>query len=118
MRICYSGLKFFFTRVLRREWGCKPEPPKILPENTVGAVSGLLYNPTLFSAHILPGFDRYYQPMVTLTENKCLASTRTSADFARMPEISGVPAYNPYSVYLLHLQSLNGNLYLNAQKQG
>ncbi len=65
MRICYSGLKFFFTRVLRREWGCKPEPPKILPENTVGAVSGLLYNPTLFSAHILPGFDRYYQPMVT-----------------------------------------------------
>ena len=45
--------------------GCKPEPPKILPENTVGAVSGLLYNPTLFSAHISPGFDRYYQPMVT-----------------------------------------------------
>ena len=30
-----------------------------------------------------------------VTENKCLASTRTIADFARMPEISGIPAYTP-----------------------
>ncbi len=30
-----------------------------------------------------------------VTENKCLASTRTIADFARMPEISGVPADTP-----------------------
>jgi len=28
-------------------------------------------------------------------ENKCLASTRTIADYSRMPEISGVPAYTP-----------------------
>lgn len=33
--------------------------------------------------------------IASLSENMCLAATHAIADFERMPEFSGVPAYTP-----------------------
>jgi hypothetical protein len=76
-------------------WGCKPEPPKILSENTVGAFPAIYTIRHCFQHTFYPALTAIISQWSLVTENKCLASQVTIADFARMPEISGVPAYIP-----------------------
>jgi hypothetical protein len=81
-----------------KEWairGCKPEPPKILSENTVGAFPAIYTIRHCFQHTFYPALTAIISQWSLVTENKCLASQVTIADFARMPEISGVPAYIP-----------------------
>ncbi|RMR06038.1 hypothetical protein ALP93_200203 [Pseudomonas syringae pv. helianthi] len=58
-------------------------------------VPGCLCYPIRFSVHIWPLNQAVFGLAVSLPENNCLASIRTSTGFPPMTEISAVSAYKP-----------------------
>ncbi|RML77789.1 hypothetical protein ALQ90_200147 [Pseudomonas savastanoi pv. savastanoi] len=88
-----------------RDWGCTPESPKIPSENIMRVVPGCFCYPIRFFVHIWPLNQAVFGLAVSLPENNCLASIRTSTGFPPMTEISGIPAYNP-RMRILHRGSL------------
>ncbi|MFA0999127.1 MULTISPECIES: hypothetical protein [Pseudomonas syringae group] len=66
-----------------------------------------LLSDTVF-VHIWPLNQAVFGLAVSLPENNCLASIRTSTGFPPMTEISGIPAYNPKTVVLSYWPGCTG----------